>query len=279
MKNVGSTSATYTASASVPGFDVTVTPGDPHPGTRGDQDLHGHVHPERTPPSGPGPLVRSPGPAATHNVRSPDRPAAGRGRGAGRGARRRERQRLEDLQRDPGLHGHPRDDGLRPRRRHADRGQRRHRPLRHRPPRWPTPTPSIYHVDRARRHARRAFLAGRRQQHGRPRPVRLQGRSVLVDLSASGSGDEQVTLDRSGRRDLRRLRQRLRRGRCVPHLELRGPRLPRAGNGTVTPNPASVTQGTPATLSANWTGLDPAKRWFGVINYDTTDVFTYFSVG
>ena len=47
----------------------------------------------------------------------------------------------------------------------------------------------------------------------------------------------------------------------------------------LTPNPASVTQGTPFTLSANWTGLDPAKRWFGVINYTTTNVFTYFSVG
>ena len=52
-----------------------------------------------------------------------------------------------------------------------------------------------------------------------------------------------------------------------------------AGNASVTPNPASVTVGVPVTLSANWTGLDPAKRYFGVINYAGTANATYFSVG
>jgi len=33
------------------------------------------------------------------------------------------------------------------------------------------------------------------------------------------------------------------------------------------------------TLTAHWTGLDPAKRWFGVIDYTGTDSNTLFSVG
>jgi glycine/D-amino acid oxidase-like deaminating enzyme len=52
-----------------------------------------------------------------------------------------------------------------------------------------------------------------------------------------------------------------------------------AGNAAVTPNPALVTQGEPTTLTASWTGLDPAKRWFGVIDYAGTTSHTLFSVG
>jgi hypothetical protein len=52
-----------------------------------------------------------------------------------------------------------------------------------------------------------------------------------------------------------------------------------AGNGSVTPNPAAVTQGVPTTLTANWSGTTLGMRWFGVINYTGTNVFTYFSVG
>ena len=52
-----------------------------------------------------------------------------------------------------------------------------------------------------------------------------------------------------------------------------------AGNASVTPNPASVTQGVPVTLTANWTGLDPTKRYFGVITYVGTTSYTFFSVG
>jgi hypothetical protein len=51
------------------------------------------------------------------------------------------------------------------------------------------------------------------------------------------------------------------------------------GNGTVTPDPAAVTVGEPITLTAGWSGLDPAKRWFGVITYAGADAVTYFSVG
>ena len=101
---------------------------------------------------------------------------------------------------------------------------------------------------------------------------------VLVDLSASGSGDEQVTLidPAAGTYDVY---VNGFAGVGAYHISNFVVPAASAGNGTVTPNPATVTQGTQSTLSANWTGLDPAKRWFGVINYATTNVFTYFSVG
>ena len=41
----------------------------------------------------------------------------------------------------------------------------------------------------------------------------------------------------------------------------------------------STTAGTPLDLTARWTGLDPAKRWFGVISYSGAADQTYFSVG
>ena len=52
-----------------------------------------------------------------------------------------------------------------------------------------------------------------------------------------------------------------------------------AGNATVTPNPASVTSGEPTTLTANWTGLDPAKRGLGLISYSGASDVTVLSVG
>jgi hypothetical protein len=32
-------------------------------------------------------------------------------------------------------------------------------------------------------------------------------------------------------------------------------------------------------VTGTWSGLDPAKRWFGVISFTGSDVVTYFSVG
>ncbi|MDQ1708942.1 MAG: hypothetical protein QOG49_327, partial [Frankiaceae bacterium] len=52
-----------------------------------------------------------------------------------------------------------------------------------------------------------------------------------------------------------------------------------AGNASVTPNPVAVTSGTPVTLTASWTGLDPAKRWMGVISYSGASDVTVLSVG
>jgi hypothetical protein len=101
---------------------------------------------------------------------------------------------------------------------------------------------------------------------------------VLVGLSASGSADEQVTLidPAAGTYDVY---VNGFAGNGAYKLSNFVVGSASAGNASVAPNPAPVTQGTPAALTASWTGLDPAKRWFGVINYTTTDVFTLFSVG
>ena len=52
-----------------------------------------------------------------------------------------------------------------------------------------------------------------------------------------------------------------------------------AGNLTVTPNPATVVGGTPTTLTAAWTGLDPTKRYLGVLSYSGATDQTLVSVG
>jgi hypothetical protein len=51
-----------------------------------------------------------------------------------------------------------------------------------------------------------------------------------------------------------------------------------AGNLTVTNNVA-VTIGVPMTLTASWSGLDPAKRWLGMVSYAGTSDVTLVSVG
>jgi subtilisin family serine protease len=103
----------------------------------------------------------------------------------------------------------------------------------------------------------------------------------LVDLSASGAADEQVTLrdPAEGTYDVYVNGFATPGGSTSYGISNFVVPSASAGNATVTPNPAAVTVGQPVTLTANWTGLDPAKRWFGVINYTGTTSFTYFSVG
>ena len=100
----------------------------------------------------------------------------------------------------------------------------------------------------------------------------------LVDLSASGNADEQVTLvdPAAGTYDVY---VNGFAGVGAYHISNFVVDSASAGNATVTPNPAAVTQGVPTTLTANWSGLDPTKRYFGVINYTGTPNFTFFSVG
>jgi subtilisin family serine protease len=104
---------------------------------------------------------------------------------------------------------------------------------------------------------------------------------TLVDLSASGSADEQVTMvdPAAATYDV------YVNGFSTPggstNYGLANFVVPSgdAGNASVSPNPATVVQGTPTTLTASWTGLDAAKRWFGVINYSGTSSYTLLSVG
>ena len=102
----------------------------------------------------------------------------------------------------------------------------------------------------------------------------------LVALSASGAADEQVTLlapdagtykvyvngfAGNGAYEIANF--------VVPTTD--------AGNLTLSPNPVSAPAelGQPSSVTATWTGLDAAKRWFGVISYSGSDVVTYFSAG
>ncbi|MFL6024600.1 MAG: S8 family serine peptidase [Marmoricola sp.] len=104
---------------------------------------------------------------------------------------------------------------------------------------------------------------------------------ALADVSASGSADEQVTLldPEAGTYDIYVNGFSTPGGTTAFHLANFVVGVGSVGNGNVTPNPASITQGVPTSLSAGWTGLDPAKRWLGVINYTGTDAATLFSVG
>lgn len=104
--------------------------------------------------------------------------------------------------------------------------------------------------------------------------------TTLVALSASGAADEQVTLlaPAAGTYDV------YVNGFATPGgstaYEIANFVLPPAtvGNASVSPDPATAIVGQPLTLTANWTGLDVTKRWFGVISYAGTDTVTYFSV-
>jgi subtilisin family serine protease len=105
--------------------------------------------------------------------------------------------------------------------------------------------------------------------------------TTLVDLSASGAADEQVTMlsPEAATYDVY-VNGFATPGGSTPYHQSNfvvGPAT--VGNGTVTPNPASVTSGTPTTLTANWTGLDMAKRWLGLIEYSGATDVTVFSVG
>jgi hypothetical protein len=105
--------------------------------------------------------------------------------------------------------------------------------------------------------------------------------TTLVALSASGAADEQVTMlnPTAGTYNVYVNGFATPGGATTYHQSnfVVGPAT--VGNATVTPNPASVTSGTPTTLTANWTGLDSAKRWLGLIEYSGATDVTVFSVG
>jgi hypothetical protein len=105
----------------------------------------------------------------------------------------------------------------------------------------------------------------------------------LVDLSASGSADEQVTLvaPDPGTYDVYVNGFATPGGSTSYHLANFVVTDVDAGNTTLTPNPVPppAQLGDPSTVTASWAGLDPAMRWFGVISYAGADVVTFLSVG
>jgi subtilisin family serine protease len=103
----------------------------------------------------------------------------------------------------------------------------------------------------------------------------------LVDLSASGAADEQVTLlaPEAGTYDLYVNGFSTPGGSTTYAISNFVVPAATAGNATVTPNPVATTTGVPLTLTAGWSGLDATKRWLGVISYDGTESKTLLSVG
>lgn len=111
----------------------------------------------------------------------------------------------------------------------------------------------------------------------------------FVDLSASGAADEQITLLHpvAGTYDVYVNGFATPGGSTTYGLANFVVPPDDAGNATVTPDPVTVTTGEPVTLTASWSGLDPAKRWLGAISYSGTtadgpvgsDALTLLSIG
>jgi subtilisin family serine protease len=103
----------------------------------------------------------------------------------------------------------------------------------------------------------------------------------LVDLSASGDASEQVTLldPAAGTYDVYVNGFTTPGGSTAYGMSNFVVPPTDAGNAEVTPNPADATLGQPLELTASWTGLDPAQRWFGVISYSGAENKTFLSVG
>jgi hypothetical protein len=105
----------------------------------------------------------------------------------------------------------------------------------------------------------------------------------FVDLSASGAADEEVTLlnPAEGTYDVFVNGFATPGGTTSYGLANFVVADADAGNLTLSPNPVPppAQLGDQSTVTATWSGLDPAKRWFGVISYDGSNTVTFFSVG
>jgi hypothetical protein len=103
---------------------------------------------------------------------------------------------------------------------------------------------------------------------------------ALRALSASGAADEQVTLlaPAAGTYDVYVNGFATPGGSTPYHISNFVVPETDAGNLTVTNN-VPVTTGVPVTLTASWSGLDPAQRWLGVVSYAGATDVTLVSVG
>ena len=277
VRNVGS-AATYTASSNVPGFDVTVDPFDPDVGAGRCRDVHRDVLSNNGGIRGLGQGFADLDRWRAHRCARRSRSGRSRSRPRQRCTATRARLASSDFTVTPGFTGSLGTTvsglvGVTPTADSVGIG-----PFDTTAPVADADT-DVYHVVvPAGTRAARFSLDADASSDDLDLFVYKGGTDTLVDLSASSSGDEQVTLidPAAGTYDVY---VNGFAGVGAYHISNFVVPAASAGNGTVTPNPDPVTQGTPSTLSANWTGLDPAKRWFGVINYTTTNVFTYFSVG
>jgi hypothetical protein len=105
----------------------------------------------------------------------------------------------------------------------------------------------------------------------------------FVDLSASGAADEQVTLlgPAAGTYDVYVNGFTTPGGSTSYGLANFVLAPVDANNLTVSPNPVPppANLGDPSTVTASWTGLNPALRYFGAITYSGSDAITFVSIG
>jgi hypothetical protein len=103
---------------------------------------------------------------------------------------------------------------------------------------------------------------------------------ALVDLSASGSGDEQVTLTdpAPGTYTAYVNGFSTAAGGLFTSTNWAVPFTP-TGNLTVAPDPVAVTMGSPLNLTATWSGLTTGQRYLGYIGYIGAPDRTFVTIG
>jgi hypothetical protein len=104
--------------------------------------------------------------------------------------------------------------------------------------------------------------------------VYKKGTATLVGLSASGSADEEATILglAAGDYDVYVNGFATPGGSTAYSLYEYEVPTASAGNLTVTPvSPITVTSGTPVDLTGTWTGLDATKRYLGVVGYSGSE--------
>jgi hypothetical protein len=104
--------------------------------------------------------------------------------------------------------------------------------------------------------------------------VDSSGNLTLVNQSAGGTADESVTVADPGTYAVFvDLFTNPGAGPLAVKLHSWSVGAANAGNFTVSPASQAVTLGKPATVTASWTGLNPANHYLGVIDYrDGTNV-------
>ncbi len=275
VRNVGATQAIYVATASVPGFRTVVTPEDSQAGTGGGEDVHCDVHSYHRP-------ARRLGHRFAHlEERSaqrtqPDRAGASCGqrtrRGPWRGC-----QWLRGLPGHAWLHRNAEHHVARPRRCDSDGGEVATGPFDPADPVADADTDLYSVAVPAGTVLARFSVNATSDADDLDLFVYLD--DELVDLSATGAADEEVTIvaPAEGTYEVYVNGFSASSGGAytISNFVVGDADLPNSSVTTGVP----VTVGVPVTLTASWTGLDPAQRWLGLITYEGADAVTVFSVG
>ena len=282
VKNVGDASATYTATATVPGFDVVVTPSalTLAPGAEQTFTVKFTRAAAIPPRSATGPFGSLTWSGGGHAVRSPIALEPVAVSAPDRGARRRQRQRVEEFQIMPGSTDAARMSVVRARRRDADRRQRGCG-VRHQQPGGDADT-KVYHVVVAGRHARR------RGSRSTPSTTPPTSTCSCTSTATSSPSRRPARPTKRSRWTTRRRAPTTSTSTASPPRAVDGYDLANfvvgsadAGNLDAHPQPGSASGDTGRSRDDH-RHLDRARRgqaWFGVISFAGSDVVTFFSVG